>query len=58
MDRLNRIRLLMGKEAVDKLKNSTVMVVGCGEGNNAFQQRLFYYGKRIRREVHYDKASG
>jgi tRNA A37 threonylcarbamoyladenosine dehydratase len=30
MDRLHRISLLIGKEAVDKLKQSTVMVVGCG----------------------------
>ena len=30
MDRLHRINLLIGKNAVDKLKKSTVMVVGCG----------------------------
>ncbi len=30
MDRLHRISLLMGKPAIDKLKQSTVMVVGCG----------------------------
>lgn len=30
MDRLHRISLLMGKEAIDKLQKSTVMVVGCG----------------------------
>jgi tRNA A37 threonylcarbamoyladenosine dehydratase len=30
MDRLNRITLLLGKEAVNKLKQSIVMVVGCG----------------------------
>lgn len=30
MYRLNRINLLMGQKAVDKLKQSTVMVVGCG----------------------------
>ena len=30
MDRLNRITLLFGKESIDKLKQSTVMVVGCG----------------------------
>lgn len=30
MDRLNRITLLLGKNAVSKLKKSTVMVVGCG----------------------------
>ena len=30
MDRLNRITLLLGKTAVNKLKQSTVMVVGCG----------------------------
>ncbi len=30
MDRLNRIRLLFGKEAINKLQKSTVMVVGCG----------------------------
>ena len=30
MDRLHRISLLMGKEAIEKLKQSTVMVVGCG----------------------------
>ena len=30
MDRLHRITLLLGKEAMDKLKQSTVMVVGCG----------------------------
>ena len=28
--RLNRITLLLGKDAVEKLKQSTVMVVGCG----------------------------
>ncbi len=30
MNRLNRITLLIGKDAVDKLQQSTVMVVGCG----------------------------
>lgn len=30
MDRLNRISLLIGKDAVKKLQKSTVMVVGCG----------------------------
>ena len=30
MDRLHRIKLLIGKEAVEKLQQSTVMVVGCG----------------------------
>nr|MBQ0090974.1 tRNA threonylcarbamoyladenosine dehydratase [Candidatus Enterousia merdequi] len=30
MDRLNRIRLLLGEEAVKKLQKSSVMVVGCG----------------------------
>ena len=30
MDRLNRITLLLGETAVSKLKQSTVMVVGCG----------------------------
>jgi tRNA A37 threonylcarbamoyladenosine dehydratase len=30
MDRLHRINLLLGKQAVSKLKQSTVMVVGCG----------------------------
>ena len=30
MNRLNRITLLLGKDAVDKLQQSTVMVVGCG----------------------------
>ena len=30
MDRLQRITLLVGKEAVEKLQKSTVMVVGCG----------------------------
>ncbi|MCQ2582084.1 MAG: tRNA threonylcarbamoyladenosine dehydratase [Alphaproteobacteria bacterium] len=30
MDWLNRIRLLFGDDAIDKLKHSTVMVVGCG----------------------------
>lgn len=30
MDRLHRIRLLMGDAAVDKLRRATVMVVGCG----------------------------
>lgn len=30
MDRLNRITLLLGEIAVEKLKHSTVMVVGCG----------------------------
>lgn len=30
MDRLHRITLLLGKQAVSKLKHSTVMVVGCG----------------------------
>ena len=30
MDRLNRITLLLGKNAISKLKKSTVMVVGCG----------------------------
>ena len=29
-DRLNRLRLLVGDEKITKLKNSTVMVVGCG----------------------------
>ena len=30
MDRLHRISLLFGKDAISKLKKSTVMVVGCG----------------------------
>lgn len=30
MDRLHRIKLLIGNEAVKKLQKSTVMVVGCG----------------------------
>lgn len=30
MDRLHRIALLLGKDAINKLKQSTVMVVGCG----------------------------
>lgn len=30
MDRLHRIRLLFGEESVNKLQQSTVMVVGCG----------------------------
>ena len=30
MDRLNRITLLLGKDSVKKLQNSTVIVVGCG----------------------------
>lgn len=30
MDRLHRITLLLGEKAVSKLKQSTVMVVGCG----------------------------
>ena len=30
MNRLNRITLLIGKDAVKKLQQSTVMVVGCG----------------------------
>ena len=30
MDRLHRLSLLVGPEAIDKLKKSTVMVVGCG----------------------------
>ena len=30
MDRLHRITLLLGKQAISKLKQSTVMVVGCG----------------------------
>ena len=30
MDRLQRITLLLGKEAISKLQKSTVMVVGCG----------------------------
>lgn len=30
MDRLNRTTLLFGKDAISKLKKSTVMVVGCG----------------------------
>lgn len=30
MDRLHRTRLLFGDAAVEKLRNSTVMVVGCG----------------------------
>ena len=30
MDKLNRIRLLLGDEAIEKLKKSTVMIVGCG----------------------------
>lgn len=30
MDRLQRITLLLGKNAIDKLQKSTVMVVGCG----------------------------
>lgn len=30
MDRLHRIRLLLGEVTIEKLANSTVMVVGCG----------------------------
>ena len=30
MDRLHRIRLLLGADAINKLQQSTVMVVGCG----------------------------
>ena len=30
MNRLHRITLLLGNKAIDKLKKSTVMVVGCG----------------------------
>lgn len=30
MDRLHRIRLLLGNGAIEKLQKSTVMVVGCG----------------------------
>ena len=30
MDRLQRIRLLFGEESVNKLQQSTVMIVGCG----------------------------
>ena len=30
MDRLHRIRLLLGDDAIRKLQSSTVMVVGCG----------------------------
>lgn len=30
MDRLHRTRLLFGDEAIKKLRNATVMVVGCG----------------------------
>lgn len=30
MDRLHRIRLLLGNDAVQKLQSKTVMVVGCG----------------------------
>lgn len=30
MDRLHRITLLLGKESITKLQESTVMVVGCG----------------------------
>lgn len=30
MNRLNRITLLFGKESIEKLQQSTVMVVGCG----------------------------
>lgn len=30
MDRLHRLRLLLGNHALDKLRESTVMVVGCG----------------------------
>lgn len=30
MDRLNRIRMLLGDDAVARLQNATVMVVGCG----------------------------
>ena len=30
MDRLHRIRLLLGDAAVTRLQNATVMVVGCG----------------------------
>ena len=30
MNRLHRITLLLGKEAIQKLQKSTVMVVGCG----------------------------
>jgi len=30
MDRLHRITLLLGNDAISKLKKSTVMVVGCG----------------------------
>ena len=30
MDRLGRIRMLLGDAAINKLQNATVMVVGCG----------------------------
>ncbi|MBQ4070561.1 MAG: tRNA threonylcarbamoyladenosine dehydratase [Alphaproteobacteria bacterium] len=30
MDRLHRTRLLLGDGAIDKLKSSTIMIVGCG----------------------------
>lgn len=30
MDRLNRIRMLIGEESLSKLQSATVMVVGCG----------------------------
>jgi len=30
MDKLHRIRMLLGDAAIDKLQNATVMVVGCG----------------------------
>lgn len=30
MNRLHRITLLLGQEAINKLRNATVMVVGCG----------------------------
>ena len=30
MDRLGRIRMLLGNAAINKLQNATVMVVGCG----------------------------
>ena len=30
MDKLNKIRLLLGDEATEKLKRSTVMIIGCG----------------------------
>jgi len=30
MDKLHRIRMLMGDKAIERLQNATVMVVGCG----------------------------